>query len=144
MKKKLIYFYMFCIFLFSCFGRQENKAPVIEIIQSGPEKIGAYRDSIFFRISYFDADGDLGENAPDRFNLFVEDQRSKALNQFRIPQLSPYKSGTTIRGIFSFSIPYAIKTTNEIVEILTYKIWVLDRNQNSSDTVFSAKICITD
>ena len=69
---KILIFILFAILLFSC--KKEDAVsdiPQIEFLSISPTTAQEYIDDIIVKISYADANGDLGENNPDIFNLFM-------------------------------------------------------------------------
>ena len=78
--------------------------PTINLLESGPDTVREFTDSIFFKISYEDGDGDLGENNTDDQNLFVTDNRNGIQYKYRIRELVPGNTNVPIQGVLAFSV----------------------------------------
>lgn len=116
--------------------------PTIGLVQSGPDTVYEFVDSIYFKISYEDGDGDLGENNTDDKNLFVTDNRNGIQYKYRIRELVPGNTNVPVQGVLAFSInnTFIIGTGKE--ELVTYNIHVVDRAGNTSNTLTSQQILI--
>ena len=72
MRKSILF--SLAVLAVSC-GRNRTHAPEISLEEVSPGTVQEYQDSIYMRISFYDKDGDLGENFTDDPNLFVVDNR---------------------------------------------------------------------
>jgi hypothetical protein len=109
----------------------------------GPEHIVALEYSIYLRISFVDSDGDLGENLTSENNLFVVDERLELAHEFRISNMVPGGAEVPIQGELEWAIPSVFLTnSNGESEFVTYRIYVVDRAGNKSNTITTAPITI--
>jgi hypothetical protein len=131
------------ILFFSC-EKDDLKSPVplLEFISITPEIAQEYEDEIIITISYFDGDGDLGENDPNVKNLFLTDNRNNITYEFRIQQLSPDNSTITIEGNLDISLSSTGITDSSNSQIVTFDIYVVDRANHQSNIVTSNPITI--
>ena len=119
------------ILLFACKKDDAlSLAPTIEYQSISPLTAQEYIDDIIITISYTDGDGDLGENNPDIYNLFVEDNRNNIIYHFRNPELSPSGSTITIEGNFNITINGTGITDGTASQKVNYDIYIKDRAGN--------------
>jgi len=140
--KKFLYI-LILIVLFSCKKEEEvSKIPIIDFVSIFPTTAQEYTDDIIITISYTDGDGDLGENNPDIYNLFAEDNRNNIIYYFRIPELSPSVSTITIEGNFNITINGTGITDGTASQKVNYDIYIKDRAGNTSNKVTTSSITI--
>lgn len=140
--KKLLYICI-AILLFSCKKEDAiNEIPTISFVSISPSTANEYVDDINITISYSDGDGDLGENNPDIFNLFVRDNRNFIEYKFRIPELTPDDSNIAIEGEFNIIINGTGITNESTSQQVDYNVYVVDREGNKSNTITTSKITI--
>ncbi|MBC8265574.1 MAG: hypothetical protein H8E84_01275 [Flavobacteriales bacterium] len=140
---RYLYYILISIILFSC--KKEDvisDIPQIEFVSITPATAQEYIDEINIIISYSDANGDLGENNPDVFNLFVKDNRNNIEYKFRIPELTPTGSDIAIEGNFNITINGTGITNSSSSESVTYDIYVKDRASHKSNIITSIPITI--
>ena len=129
--------------LFSCTKDDAfSVVPTIEFKSITPTIAQEYIDDINITISYTDDDGDLGENNPDVYNLFVLDNRNGIEYKFRIPELSPNGNEIAIEGNFNIKINGSGITNGSTSQQVKYDIYVTDRGGNSSNIVSTSFITI--
>ena len=128
---------LFVITLFVQCKKEElfNNTPEITLNNYGPSQILEFKDSVYFSIAYADGNGDLGENAPDAFNLIVTDNRIGTQYKFRIQELVPNNAEVPIKGNLTFSIPTVFITDYSQEQNVSYNIYVKDRAGNKSNVV---------
>ncbi len=140
---KILIFILFAILLFSC--KKEDAVsdiPQIEFLSISPTTAQEYIDDIIVKISYADANGDLGENNPDIFNLFITDKRNEIEYKFRIPELTPNGSDIAIEGNFNITINGTGITSESSSQKVAYSIYVKDRAGNKSNIITTSEITI--
>ena len=140
--RNLLYI-LLLIFLFSC--KKENPIsdiPEIEFISISPTIVQEFSDEIIITISYFDANGDLGENNPDVENLFVKDNRNEIEYAFRIPELTPTGNEIAIQGNLDISLSNTGITDGSNSQTTTFNIYMVDRANHQSNIVASTPITI--
>jgi len=131
------------VLLFSCEKEQViSDTPIIEFKSISPATVQEYSDDIIITISYSDGDGDLGENNPDIYNLFLEDNRNGIVYQFRIPHLAPDNNSIAIEGDFNITINGSGITDESSSQQVNYSIYVKDRAGNKSNTITTSNITI--
>lgn len=127
-----------------CKKDELTDTPYIELKSSNPSTIQAFSDTLTFTVFYKDGDGDLGENNPNIYNLFLKDNRNGITYKYRIQQLAPTGSDIAIQGSLDVklaSVP--MLDDNNQTETATYSIYLVDRAGNQSNTVTSGNITIT-
>ena len=140
--RNLIYIFIILLF-FSCKKADTlSMFPVIEFQEINPSMAQEYVDEITINISYSDSDGDLGENSPDVYNLFVLDNRNGIEYKFRIPELSPSGSEIAIEGNFNIKINGSGITNSSMSQQVNYSIYVIDRAGNPSNSIATSSITI--
>ena len=116
--------------------------PNIKFEEIGPSSVYEYINDINITISYIDNDGDLGENNPDIYNLFVLDNRNDIEYKFRIPALSPSNNQISIQGNLNIKINSPGITDSSNSQQVSYDIYLNDRAGNSSNSVTTTNITI--
>ena len=113
--KNLIYLVLISAFLISC-KKEEivNDIPSIELIETSPTQVVELMEPIYFKISYRDGNGDLGENDPNVHNLILRDPRIDIKYEYRISELVPGGAEVPISGVLVFSIPNAFITPSNL------------------------------
>ena len=140
--KKFLYI-LILIVLFSCKKEEViSDTPIIDFVSISPTTAQEYTDDIIITISYTDGDGDLGENNPDIYNLFAEDNRNNIIYHFRIPELSPSGSTITIEGNFNITINGTGIMDGTASQKVNYDIYIKDRAGNTSNKVTTSSITI--
>jgi|SRR6185436_8680686 len=99
-------------------------------------------DPLTFTISYVDGDGDLGENNPNVYNLFLVDNRVNVTYKFRIEQLAPLNSSLIIKGNLNVVLNGTAITDGSNSQNATYSLYVVDRAGHQSNTVVSPVVTI--
>lgn len=130
---------------FSCSKKEEiSNVPSISFESVSPTgTIRQFQDSILFKISYRDGDGDLGENIDSVNNLFLTDNRNNVTYKYRLQELAPLGAKIPIQGsvnILLNSISLLDPTASS--ETTTFSIYLVDRAGNTSNTVTSSVVTI--
>jgi len=112
-------------------------------------------DSIFIYLKFTDGDGDIGFETTDSLpNLFVIDSRTNNIAEsIKIPKLPDTGTGNGVSGeielklyttccLFEDNIPPCSVIDNIPYDTLYYKIYLIDRAGNSSDTVYTDPIIL--
>ena len=119
-----------------------DPVPKILSITATPKIVVAYQDSIVFVVEYRDGDGDLGENAPDAYNLFVQDNRINIVEKFRVRELAASGAEIPITGKLNVILDRTGITDNSNAQTATFTIWIRDRAGNESEKVVTEGIRI--
>lgn len=121
-----------------------SDTPVIEFVSITPNPAIKYQDEVTITIKYKDGNGDLGENTPDKKNLFVTDKRNNVVFEFRVPQLAPDNSDIAIQGNLNIKLtPQGFIDDNNTSEKTTYSIYMVDRAGNQSNSIETTELQIT-
>lgn len=138
---KKVFYILIPLVLGAC-GGGRSEAPQISLEEVGPGSIAEYQDSIYMRISFYDKDGDLGENFTDDPNLFVIDNRLGIAHEFRISNIVPGGAEVSIQGELEWTINGVYITDNEASQIVDYDIYVVDRAGNQSNILTTPGISV--
>ena len=144
--KKLFYLFTFFVVISSCKKDEKieiSTTPVIEFLGITPSTAIEYQDKITITISYKDGDGNLGENSPDVKNLFLTDTRNSVTYQYRISQLAPSSEAFAIQGKLSVELKNTAITNGSTSESVSFTVSVKDRAGNTSNTVTTSAITVT-
>lgn len=140
--------FIFCsmlLLLSSC--KKDNgilDTPIIEFVSISPNPAIKYQDEVTITIKYTDGNGDLGENTPDKKNLFVTDKRNNVVFKFRVTQLAPDNSEIAIQGNLDIKLtPQGFIDDNNTSEKTTYTIYMVDRAGNQSNSIETTELQIT-
>lgn len=119
-----------------------NPVPEILEVRVSPTDVVEYRDSIVFEVDYRDGNGDLGENAPNKENLFLVDNRINVTETFRINELTPAGSDIPITGTLRVVLQSTGITDNSFLQTANYSIYLKDRAGNESNRITTEDILI--
>ena len=142
---RILFFLLLIIVLSSCKKEESpfSEVPRIEVRSIYPDSAKAFSDSIVVEIYYEDGDGDLGENSPFAQNLFLVDQRNQLQYGFRIGRIA--SEGTpAIRGTMKVVLPYTNLVNGTGPEQLFFKVRVIDREGNSSNTANTGSVVVVE
>jgi hypothetical protein len=148
MKKSYLLFISGTLLLFafsSCKKKKDESTvtPQIEFVSISPSTAVEYVNSITITFSYDDLDGDLGENDPNVTNLFITDSRNSVTYSYRISQLAPDGSTIHIKGNLNAVIKNTAITDGSTSQQVTYSVYIKDRAGNTSNTITTSAITIT-
>jgi hypothetical protein len=99
-------------------------------------------DPLTFVISYVDGNGDLGENNPNVYNMFLTDTRVNVTYKYRIPRLSPGNSNIIIKGNLDLVLNGTAITDGSNSQSVTYTIYVVDRAGHQSNSIMCSPVTI--
>lgn len=137
---------LFVGILFASCSKKEAMSPVpeIEFVSATPTTVQAFQDSIQFRISYKDGDGDLGDNNDSVQNVFLTDSRNNISYTYRLQELAPSGSKISIQGFVNIKLKrLGLLDENNNQETATFAIYIKDRAGNLSNTVTTSSILIS-
>lgn len=141
--KKFFLILLVAPLLFSCQKDEEiSNVPQISFVSISPSTAEEFIDEITIKISYFDANGDLGENDPNVKNLFLTDNRNNITYQYRIQQLAPDNATIAIEGDLDILLSSTGITDGSNSQTATFDIYVVDRANNQSNIITSSPITI--
>ena len=134
------------VFSFSACKKDKTTStntPQITFVSISPSSAVEYVNSITITFSYDDLDGDLGQNDPNVYNLFITDSRNSVTYNYRISQLAPSGSVIHIRGNLNAIIKSTAITDNSFSQSVSYSLYVKDRAGNTSNAITTSAITIT-
>lgn len=142
--KRIVFLFVCSCLLWSCSEDEVTTTPSITFVSIEPTTIVSAQEKVTIRISYFDGDGDLGENDADIKNLFVTDSRNNVRFSFRIPALAPSGEAISIQGQLPIELNnVALMDGTASQETVQYTIHVVDRAGNESNSVETSMLTIT-
>jgi hypothetical protein len=147
-KRTVLLYCTLCLVLCTFFACKKKDAestviPEIEFVSISPSTAVEYVNSITITFSYDDLDGDLGENNPNITNLFITDSRNNVTYNYRISQLAPDGSSIHIKGNLNAVIKNTAITDGSTSQSVTYSLYLKDRAGNTSNTITTSAITIT-
>ena len=122
---------------------ESTTTPQITFVSISPSTAVEYVNSITITFSYDDLDGDLGQNDPNATNLFITDSRNNVVYNYRISQLSPDGSTVHIKGNLNAVIKNTAITDGSTSQPVSYSVYIKDRAGNTSNTITTSAITIT-
>ncbi len=120
-----------------------SSVPVIKFLDVNSTSIKEFKDSLVIRFEYTDADGDIGEDNPDKNDLFVKDRRLVNADYYFVKPLSPTGSEIKITGIISVQIKNTFLLGTGNSELTQFNLKLRDRAGNWSNSINTPNITIT-
>ena len=120
-----------------------SSVPVIKFLDVNSTSIKEFKDSLVIRFEYTDADGDIGEDNPDKNDLFVKDRRLVSADYYFVKPLSPPGSEIKITGIISVQIKNTFLLGTGNSELTQFNLKMRDRAGNWSNSINTPNITIT-
>jgi hypothetical protein len=130
----------------SCKKKEKTEStitPQIAFVSISPASAVEYVNEITITFSYDDLDGDLGQNDPNVTNLFITDSRNNVIYNYRISQLAPDNSAIHIKGNLNAVIKNTAITDGSTSQQVTYSLYLKDRAGNTSNTITTSAITVT-
>lgn len=122
-----------------------GESPVIELISLSATTIKAYSDSLTFKVSYLDGDGDLGTEDPDVNSIELIDNRNATefVFGYHLSPRTPEGADLAIQGELDIVLNNSIllEDTNES-ETTTFSIRLKDRAGNWSNVLETGEVVI--
>jgi len=120
-----------------------SSIPEIELLDLSHDTIRQYEDILVIRIFYKDGDGDLGNENPEEYALFVRDVRLENFDGFYIGPIAPPDTNIPIQGELSIEFPSLFLFGNGDVELTRFQIKIIDRAGNESNLLETNTVAIT-
>lgn len=118
-------------------------SPEISLLSLSTQNVQSFGERVKVRFSYKDGDGDLGQDDPDAYTLWVKDARLAQADGYHIPPLAPSGSEVPIQGELEVELNALFLLGNSQQEVTTYTIHIVDRAGNRSNEFVTAPITIT-
>jgi hypothetical protein len=118
-------------------------SPEISLVSMSTQSVQAFGERVKVRFSYKDGDGDLGQQDPDAYTLWVKDARLAQADGYHIPPLAPDGEELPIQGELEVELNALFLLGNSQQEVTTYTIHVVDRAGHKSNEFVTAPITIT-
>lgn len=141
---KIPFLILVSICFFSCSKDSSvSSVPVIKFLDVNSTTIKEFKDSLVIRFEYTDADGDIGEDNPDKNDLFIKDRRLANADYYFVKPLSPPGSEIKIKGIISVQIKNTFLLGTGNSELTQFDIKLRDKAGNWSNSINTPNIKIT-
>ena len=118
-------------------------APEIGFLSMSAQSVHEFEQRVKVRFSYTDGDGDLGQNDPDDYTLWVKDARLEGTDGYHIPPLAPEDAEVPIQGELEVELNALFLLGNSGEEETHYTMYVVDRAGNRSNEFTTGTITIT-
>lgn len=144
MKFNFRYSFLFIVLLLNACSKDAavSTAPVISLIDIKSTNIREFKDSIEIHIGYTDENGDIGENDPDKNDLYIKDRRLTEADFYFVKPLSPPNSSIKITGVIVVHIKNTFLLGNGSSEKTVFDIKLRDRAGNWSNGISTPEITI--
>jgi hypothetical protein len=143
-KSRISFLFVLSLCFLSCSKDSAvSSLPVIKFLDVNSTSIKQFKDSLFIRFEYTDADGDIGEENPDKNDLFVKDRRLANADYYFVKPLSPPGSEIKIKGIIIVQIKNTFLLGTGNSELTQFDIKLRDRAGNWSNSINTPNITIT-
>jgi hypothetical protein len=118
-------------------------APEIAFVSMSTQSVHEFDERVTVRFSYTDGDGDLGQQDPDNYTLWVKDARLQGTDGYHIPPLAPEDADVPIQGELEVELNALFLLGNSGQEETSYTMYVVDRAGNRSNEFTTGTITIT-
>lgn len=144
MKLNIKYSFVFLILLINACSKDTavSTAPVIKLLDIKSTNIKEFKDSIEIHIEYTDENGDIGQNDPDKNDLYIKDRRLTEADFYFIKPLAPPNSSIKITGTIVVHIKNTFLLGNGNSEKTVFDIKLRDRAGNWSNGISTPEITI--
>src|ERR1043165_3872917 len=156
MKLRLILLSLICLTgVWAC--RKNNKSPLpsINFISFAPDSVhgGSYKDTAFLSFGFRDGDGDLGNDpATGQYDVFLKDNRDATfpIMRYFFPPIPDDArdpiDGLEGKGVIAIRAIYIVPRQDTLHKLhsdtVKYKMWIVDRAGNISDTIETTPLII--
>lgn len=143
--KNWIYIFLLIpLLFFSC--KKENKRaaepPMLVLLKVEPTTVTEFKDSVMVTFSYYDANGDLGNESPDEYALEVKDSRLPESDWYHVKPLAPLDYDISIEGELTVKMNSMFLLGNGDQEMLTLTMKIQDRAGNWSNEIVTDFITV--
>lgn len=118
-------------------------APEIAFVSMSTQSVHEFDEHVTVRFSYKDGDGDLGQEDPDNYTLWVKDARLEGTDGYHIPPLAPEDAEVPIQGELDVELNALFVLGNSGQEETSYTMYIVDRSGNRSNEFTTGMITIT-
>ena len=142
--RKLIAFIVSAVLLAGCKKEEVMpSAPEIAFVSMSTQSVHEFDERVTVRFSYKDGDGDLGQEDPDNYTLWVKDARLDGTDGYHIPPLAPEDAEVPIQGELDVELNALFLLGNSGQEETSYTVYIVDRAGNRSNEFTTGMIIIT-
>lgn len=143
MSKLFIAITVLCVLLACKKEEVMPSTPEIAFVSMSAQSVHEFNERVKVRFSYKDGDGDLGQEDPDNYTLWVKDARLEGTDGYHIPPLAPEGSEVPIQGELEVELNALFLLGNSGQEETSYTMYVIDRAGNRSNEFTTGTITIT-
>ncbi len=118
-------------------------APEIAFVSMSSQSVHEFDERVTVRFSYKDGDGDLGQEDPDNYTLWVKDARLEGTDGYHIPPLAPEDAEVPIQGELDVELNALFLLGNSGQEETSYTMFIVDRAGHRSNEFTTGVITIT-
>ncbi|MEO8066456.1 MAG: hypothetical protein ABI599_02060 [Flavobacteriales bacterium] len=122
----------------------DSVPPEIALVSVGPGTVLQFEDRVTLHFTYKDGNGDLGQDDPDAYTLWVKDSRLNAADGYHIPPLAPPGEEIPIQGELEVELVPLFLLGSSGEETMTYTFHIEDRAGHHSNEIVTSPIVIVD
>jgi hypothetical protein len=120
-----------------------SEIPEIEFVSLTPSSTTEFSQNIVLKLTYKDGDGDIGNEDPDVYSLYVKDARLPRADEYHIQPLTPPDQALQIEGELTVRLSGIFVLGNDSTETTKFTVKLKDRAGNWSNEVVTSSIRVS-
>jgi hypothetical protein len=120
-----------------------SEIPEIEFVSLTPSSTTEFSQNIVLKLTYKDGDGDIGNEDPDIYSLYVKDSRLPRADEYHVKPLTPPDQNLQIEGELTVRLSGIFILGSDSTESTIFTVKLKDRAGNWSNEVVTSSIKVS-
>lgn len=120
-----------------------SEVPEIEFVSLTPSSTSEFSQNIVLKLTYKDGDGDIGNEDPDIYSLYVKDSRLPRADEYHVKPLTPPDQNLQIEGELTIRLSGIFILGSDSTESTKFTVKLKDRAGNWSNEVVTSSIKVS-
>lgn len=120
-----------------------SEIPEIEFVSLTPSSTSEFSQNIVLKLTYKDGDGDIGNEDPDIYSLYVKDSRLPRADEYHVKPLTPPDQNLQIEGELTIRLSGIFILGSDSTESTKFTVKLKDRAGNWSNEVVTSSIKVS-